>query len=332
MTRASPTKNMARRAMNRIPKPASLIASLLLVAAAEAADTVNGIAALVGNSLITFEQVQRLTARPIELFRGQYASQPELLRQRVLEVQREAVERLVEQRLILQEFDDLKINIPESIIADHVQDQIKERYGDRASLTRSLQEQGVTFETFRRDIRERFIEIVMRNRNVPRDILISPGKIEKYYRDHEEKFRINDQVKLRMIVIEKSRNSADPLRLGREIIAKLEDGADFGEMASVYSDGSQAREGGSWGWVDRKVLREDLAELAFKMSAGKRSDLIEKPEGVYIMLVEDVRQAHVRPLEEVREDIEKELITTEKNRLHTQWLDRLRKKSFVRFF
>lgn len=332
MTRTPPTKNMPRRAMNRIPKPATLIASLALVVAAEAADTVNGIAALVGNSLITFEQVQRLTARPIELFRGQYANQPEVLRQRILEVQREAVERLVEQRLILQEFDDLKINIPESIIADHVQDQIKERYGDRATLTRSLQEQGVTFETFRRDIRERFIEIVMRNRNVPRDILISPGRIEKYYRENDAKFRINDQVKLRMIVIEKSRNSADPLRLAREITTKLDDGADFGEMASVYSDGSQAREGGSWGWVDRKVLREDLAEIAFALPAGKRSELIEKPEGVYIMLVEEVRQAHVRPLEEVREDIEKELVSSEKNRLHKLWLERLRKKSFVRFF
>jgi parvulin-like peptidyl-prolyl isomerase len=323
---------MARRAMNRLSKTATLLASLALVVAAPAADTVNGIAALVGNSLITFEQVQRLTARPIELFRGQYAGQPELLRQRILEVQRDAVERLVERRLILQEFEDLKVNIPDSIIADRVDEEIKERYGDRTRLTRSLQEQGITFETFRRDIREQFIEIIMRNRHVPRDILISPGRIEKFYRENEDKFRINDQIKLRMIVIEKSRNSADPLRLGREILAKLDDGADFAEMASVYSDGSQAREGGSWGWVDRKVLREDLAELAFAMPAGKRSDLIEKPEGVYIMLVEEVRQAHVRPIEEVREEIERTLVTNEKNRLHKQWLERLRKKAFVRFF
>lgn len=318
--------------MNRLSKTATLLASLALVVAAPAADTVNGIAALVGNSLITFEQVQRLTARPIELFRGQYAGQPELLRQRILEVQRDAVERLVERRLILQEFEDLKVNIPDSIIADRVDEEIKERYGDRTRLTRSLQEQGITFETFRRDIREQFIEIIMRNRHVPRDILISPGRIEKFYRENEDKFRINDQIKLRMIVIEKSRNSADPLRLGREILAKLDDGADFAEMASVYSDGSQAREGGSWGWVDRKVLREDLAELAFSMPEGKRSDLIEKPEGVYIMLVEEVRQAHVRPIEEVREEIERTLVTNEKNRLHKQWLERLRKKAFVRFF
>lgn len=296
------------------------------------AEMVNGIAALVGDSVITYEQVQRLIFRPIELFRAQYANQPEVLRQRVLEAQKEGVERLVERRLILQEFADLKINIPESIIEDHVQGEIKQRYTDRATLTKTLQEQGMTFEGFRRDIREQFIEAIMRNRNVPRDILISPGRIDKYYRENEAKYRIPDQVKLRMIVLDRSRNPVDAVRLGREILAKLDEGADFGEMAAVYSDGSQAREGGLWNWVDRKVLREDLADIAFKLAPGKRTDLIEKAEGVYIMLVEDLRTAHVKPITEVREEIEATLRTTERTRLQKEWLERLRKKSFVRYF
>lgn len=297
-----------------------------------AADMVNGIAALVGDSVITYEQVQRLVLRPIELFRAQYANQPEVLRQRVLEAQKEGVERLVERRLILQEFADLKISIPESIIEDHVQDEIKRRYTDRMTLTKTLQEQGMTAEGFRRDIREQFIEAIMRNRNVPRDILISPGRIEKYYRENEAKYRIPDQVKLRMIVIDRTRNPVDAVRLGREILTKLDEGADFAEMATVYSDGSQAREGGLWNWVDRKVLREDLADLAFKMTPGKRSDLIEKAEAIYIMLVEDVRTAHVKPITEVREEIEASLRTSERTRLAKEWLERLRKKSFVRYF
>src|SRR4030095_839330 len=195
---------------------------------------------------------------------------------------------------------------------------------DRATLAKTLQKEGITFETFRREIREQFIEAVMRNRNVPRDILISPGRIEKYYQDHGDKVRIKDQIKLRMIVIDKGRNPVDAVRLGREIILKLDEDADFAEMASVYSDGSQAREGGSWGWVDRKVLREDLGDVAFKLPPGKRSDLIEKPEGVYIMLVEEARVAHMRPLSEVRDEIERGLLTSERARLQKQWSESLR--------
>ncbi len=311
-----------------------LAAGPLLVPPARAAgpEIVNGIAALVGDSVITYEQVQRLIARSVELERMKYANQPDALRQALLEAQRVGVETLVQRRLILQDFQDLKVNIPETIIEDNVQAEIKQRFGDRATLTKTLQQEGVTFESFRRDIREQFIEAVMRNRNVPRDILISPGRIEKYYRENEEKFRVTDQVKLRMILIDRTRNPVDAARLGREILNKLDEGADFGEMASVYSDGSQAREGGLWGWVDRKVLREDLAELAFKLEPGKRSDLIEKAEAIYIMLVEEVRNAHLKPLTEVREEIERALVLGERNRLHKEWLDKLRKKSFVRYF
>ncbi len=308
------------------------LAVVRLVPLSGAADMVNGIAALVGKSVITFEQVQRLIARPIETMRVQYANQPDVFRQRLQDAKREGVERLIERRLIIQEFEDLKVNIPETYIEEHVQKEIKEHYDDRATLQKTLQEQGVTFESYRRDIREQFIEYIMRGRNVPRDILVSPGRIDKYYKDNEEKFRIADQVRLRMIVLDKTRNPVDAMRLAREIIGKLDEGVSFAEMASVYSDGSQAREGGLWGWVERKVLREDLADLAFKLPPGKRRDPIEKAEAVYIMLVEEVRNDHVRPITEVRDEIERTLVQTERNRLQSQWLARLRKKSYVRLF
>jgi parvulin-like peptidyl-prolyl isomerase len=310
----------------------TLPSATVLLAPVRAAELVNGIAALVGNSVITYEQVERFIARAVELFRVQYAAQPDVLRDRILEARRRGVETLVERRLILQDFEDLKVNLPESIIEDNIEAEIRQRFGDRPTLIRTLQEQGVTTESFRRDIRDQFIEAVMRNRNVPRDILISPGRIERYYRENEEQFRIADQVRLRMIVLDKSRNPVDALRLGREIIAKLDEGAEFAEMAAVYSEGSQAREGGLWGWVDRKVLREDLAEIAFSLPSGQRSDLIEKAEAVYLMLVEENRPAFLKPIDEVRDEIERTLVTTERTRLQKDWIERLRKKTFVRYF
>lgn len=320
--------------MKRLATVILLLVGLAPAAPVRGAELINGIAALVGDGVITYEQVERLIFRQIQVLRAQYAAtQPDVFRQKATDLRKEGVDLLVERRLILQEFKDLKVNIPETIIDGHVQQRIKDRFGgDRTTLTKTLQEQGITFENFRRDRREEFIEAIMRNRNVPRDILISPGRIEKYYRENEAKFRINDQVKLRMIVIDKSRNPVDALRLGREIISKLEEGADFAEMATVYSDGSQAREGGSWGWVERKVLRDDLAEIAFKLGSGQRSGLIEKAEAVYLMLVEEARTAHVRPITETREEIERSLVIEERTRLEKAWIERLRKKSFVRFF
>lgn len=320
--------------MRRFVVTACLVGTALAGRAAGGAEAVNGIAALVGNAVITYEEVQATIRPAMEAFRTQLGAEPEALRERFLEVQRQGVERLVERQLILQSFDEAGFKIPETIIEENVEEEIKQRFGgDRATLNKTLQSRGITFESFQKEIRDQFVEYVMRGRNVPRDILISPGRIEKYYQENEAKYRLTDQVELRMIVLDKGRQAGrDVLALAHEIVAKLDEGVSFAEMAYVYSDGSQAREGGSWGWVERNVLREDLAEIAFKLPAGKRSQIIDKTEAIYLMQVEEKRVAHLRPLSEVREEIEKTLVTAERKRLEKQWIDRLRKKSFIRYF
>jgi hypothetical protein len=57
------------------------------------------------------------------------------------------------------------------------------------------------------------------------------------------------------------------------------------------------------------------------------------PEGdCYVLLVEDARTAHYKPLPEVRDQIERNLILEERNRLEKKWIDRLKKKTFVNTF
>ena len=62
------------------------------------------------------------------------------------------------------------------------------------------------------------------------------------------------------------------------------------------------------------------------------SDIIETPEACYLMLVEQKRPAHVKPLSEVRDDIEATLRTQEQSRLEKQWIGELKKKTFIRYF
>ncbi len=85
-----------------------------------------------------------------------------------------------------------------------VQDRIRERYGDRITLMKTLQAQGMTFEQFRKDVRDQYIISAMRSKNVSQEIVISPYKIENYYLAHQDDFKMGDQIKLRMIVLNKS--------------------------------------------------------------------------------------------------------------------------------
>jgi parvulin-like peptidyl-prolyl isomerase len=100
-------------------------------------------------------------------------------------------------------------------------------------------------------------------------------------------------------------------------------------MASVNSEGSQQKQGGDWGWVERSVLRKELADVAFALKPGQVSDVIETPEACYLMLVEQKRPEHVKPLNEVRDEIEATLRAQQQKQLEEQWINRLKQKTFI---
>jgi peptidyl-prolyl cis-trans isomerase SurA len=169
---------------------------------------------------------------------------------------------------------------------------------------------------------------------LPSDPTISPTKIENYYVQNRDKYKLEDQVKLRMIVLNVPQGaSPDDLKpLADEIVKKLRSGIPFEEMAKIYSQGSQARDGGDWGWVQRTVLREELVEVAFNLKPGTRSEPVATPQAIYIMQVDDSKVSYIQTLSEVRGEIENTLKAAEMDRRRTQWIEQLEKKYFVAYF
>jgi parvulin-like peptidyl-prolyl isomerase len=296
------------------------------------AEVADGIKAVVNDKVITYAEVEDYARDAANALRQQYASQPEVFQQKLNALLNDALDQLVERQLILHSFDVDGYKLPDGVIDDVVQERIREQFGDRVTLMKTLQARGMTFEQWRDQLRDQYISAALRNQNVQREVIISPAKILDYYQSHQTDFKVEDQVKLRMIVLAKaSPDDTNAVKFAREIQAKLKEGATFTEMASVYSQGSQQHQAGDWGWVERSVLRKDLADVAFSLNPGQTSDVIDTPDAVYLMYVEDKKSAHPRALSEVRNDIEQTLRAKEQARLEKQWIDGLKKKTFIRY-
>jgi peptidyl-prolyl cis-trans isomerase SurA len=298
------------------------------------ADVADGIKAIVHDAIITYQDVEESTAPVADELRREYRRQPETLQKKLGEALEENLEVLLQRQLILHEYETGSYNpLPQSIIDEFVQQRIRDRYGDRATLTKTLQAQGSNFEKFRQQVRDQFIIEQMRYANISRDIIVSPHRIEVYYLEHTNDFKVEEQVKLRMIVLNKPVGDTNQTHeLAEEVLAKLDEGAAFAELASVYSQGSQRRQGGDWGWVEKSVLRKELAEAAFSLKAGERSGVLDTQEACYLMLVEARRPEHIKPLSEARDEIERILSSQRRDQLQKQWIERLKKKTFVRYF
>ncbi len=310
-----------------------IAAALLAMSLPLRAELASGVKAIVHDSVITYQEVEMFAAPALDVAKRQFRNDRAGFEKKFNELLGESLDQLVERQLILHDFKAAGYNLPESIIDEAVKDRIRERYGDRKTLAKTLQAQGMTYERFRQQMRDQIIVEALRSKNISSEVIISPHKIEKYYNQSATNYQVEDQVKLRMIVLNKTgADDTQSRKLADDIETKLKDGAKFTEMASVYSQGSQRTQQGDWGWGTRASLKKELADVAFTLKAGEISPVIETSTALFIMLVEEVQPAHVRPLTEVRDEIEKNMLVDERARLDKQYTDKLKKKTFVRYF
>lgn len=298
----------------------------------------NGLVALVDEEVITWKDVEQEAAPAIESKVAIFSSRPAQLQKEIDKARQDALEILIERKLILHEFKKAGYSLPDSIVEDRVKARLRERYGnDRVSMTKDLQSRGLTHERLREQERERFIVSAMRAKNIGQEIVVSPYKIEKYYADHLDKWKVGEEVRLRTVMVNKGNteeSAATARRRIDEIVAKLAEGAAFAEMAGVYSDDTFRSQGGDRGWVEleKQHYHQQLNDAIRALQPGQRSGVVDTGAALWIVLLEDRRPSRVLTLPEVRGAIEENLINEERARLEKQWIDRLKAKSFVRTF
>jgi parvulin-like peptidyl-prolyl isomerase len=324
--------------LSSLPGWTCCLALLGLFALAEAKSEpvmVNGIAARVNDAIITFQQIEAEVDEPERLLRSQLKNQPEVLKQRITDLRNNTVELLIERLLILDDFNNNpNYKLPESVVEEVIRRRIRDKFGDRARMIKTLEQQGIKLETFRQRIKDEIIVNAMEFKNVGSGIVISPYKIQTEYELHLDDMKVDDEVKLRMIFLanKPERDAQATKKMAEEILLRIKGGASFAAEASTNSDDAYKAEGGLRPAEDRKTLREDLAKVAFSLKPGDLSEVLEVAGGCYIMKVEEFHPAHTKALSEVRGEIEKNLEDKQRQRLRKQWIDRLKAKAFIRLF
>jgi peptidyl-prolyl cis-trans isomerase SurA len=301
---------------------------------AQEAQVVDGIAAIVNGDVITYSQVRELSAPREKLLRSQFAGQE--LENKVQQVRKLALKDLIDRRLIIQAFKKESFQIPDHIVDQRVHDIVRESFGgDRNTFVKTLEAQNYSLGEFKEKEMERIIVQAMRSHNVKTNYIISPTKIEDFYRKHRDLFTTKEEIKLRMIMVSGQKdtgNAQAQKALAEEVLGKLASGGEFEQVAQIYSEDSTKETGGDWGWIGRNTLAAPLEKFAFNMPVGRISSIIDYAGNYYVLKVEDKRGGTTRSLAEARADIEKKLIQDEAAQIQERWIASLRQKAYIRQF
>ncbi|MFT4901524.1 MAG: peptidyl-prolyl cis-trans isomerase SurA [Lentimonas sp.] len=294
----------------------------------------NGIAAVAEGELITIQQLRREIEPIIPRLRVEAKNQQEFAK-RIDELSKEVLQNMIDRIIIVKAAKDKGLLIPQSYIDQEYNDVLKRDFGDdRARFLEYLSSRGLTARDYRQTIHDRVIVNVMRQENRKSQSEISPERIEDFYIKNKVRFYQSEALHLRQIILTPLADEGlVPLRqTSKQIMSELQAGANFGDIARKYSQDEMSRKGGDWGWIERKDIRSELAEVAFSLQPSQYSQPVELSNTIFILYAEDKRAEMIQPISQVRDIIENVLIGQIARETQESWIQELRKNAYIRYY
>jgi len=141
-------------------------------------------------------------------------------------------------------------------------------------------------------------------------VAVTPDEVQRFYDQNVERYRTPEQVRASHILFKTAGKDEATVRAqAEEVLKQVKSGGDFAALARKYSEdeGSKAS-GGDLDYSPRGRMVPEFETAAFGMKPGETSDLVKSEFGFHIIRVTDHKPALTRPLDEVRPQIQEQLL------------------------
>lgn len=157
-----------------------------------------------------------------------------------------------------------------------------------------------------------FQVVIVDQAKMEQTLTVSDADLHAAYAASMDNFRIPERVKARHILIKTTGKSdaekKQAMAKAEDLLKQLKAGADFAKLAEKNSDdSSNAPKGGDLGWFVHGQMVPEFEKAAFALNPGQLSGIVTTEFGYHIIKVDDKEKARVKPFEEVKADLEKEL-------------------------
>ena len=316
-----------------------MFAPVLLVALASfATDTVvEEIVARINNDIITRGELQREREQMLQGIRQNGGDEA-----KATEHEKDILRDLIDRQLLLQKGKDLGITGDADLIKrlDAMRKQMK--LDSMEDLERVAQQQGVSFEDYKQNLREGIITQAVISREVGSHIQITNEETQKFYNDHRKEMERPEQVRLSEILVALPQTAsadkpteptaeqlAETEKKARDVLAQLKKGANFEDTAKKFSNGPTAAQGGDIGDFKRGTMAKQLEDITFAMKADELSDVVRTRQGFVILKVTEHVTAGVPALKDVEPQLQEAVYMQKLEPSLRGYLTKLREEAFI---
>jgi len=278
-----------------------LLFLMLVFVSYSQAEIVERVVARVNDEIITLTELEKTYRELKSAFLGEER----------LPSKRELLERMIENRLLLQEAKRQEIKVSEGEVQENIE-RVKSTFLSEKAFKMALEREGIKIEDLKKRYEEELVIKKLIDREVKPEVEVTKKEIRDYYEKNKRRFREEEKVEIRHVLFEDYAQA-------EEILKKVKSGVDFEEAAKGGYSGSFKR-----GQLDRKI-----EEVAFNLKEGEISPIIKTESGYHIVKLEKKEKARLKKLSEVKEVIRNTLSSQRMEQKLKEYLEGLKAKQEI---
>lgn len=292
---------------------------------------VDGIAAVVDNSVITYRDLnQALTSARAAMPKGSSITEEELRRQ--------VLGQLINQSLIVQAGKRRNIGATETEIDEALAQTAQARKTTIDQLYTQAARDGLSRSALRRNVADSLITQKVQQQAIMQNARVSEAEIDAFLNHaREQNITLPEgepvrQYHARHILIKadgtnQAANAAAEAEI-RKIAAQARSGSDFSALARAHSQDGSAPNGGDLGWFTDGVMVPEFEHAVQRLRPGQVSQPVRSQFGWHVIKLEDVRDAGT-PEERRRNAVRQYLSDQKAQRATTDLLQQLHSSAFI---
>ena len=239
---------------------------------------------------------------------------------------------MIDQRLLVQKGEELGISVDAQVLRQR--DEIMRRNAiDTTDDFEAwvLERTGEPAEDLMDRMRENFLSQAVLGQEVSRRVIVTREEIEAYYDEHKDEYVRSEGVRLSQMLFTLDGTDDEAKRKqAEEVLGRVQRGEPFAEMARRFSEDEGTKElGGDIGIYRRGMLRDEIEAVVFGQRQGHITNLLEVPNGLLILRVDQNFREGMAELEEVQEEIRAQISGPRYEPEIRRYLSELRVESYI---
>jgi len=225
--------------------------------------------------------------------------------------------RLIEDRLILQEAKKEKVQINEAVIKEKIAE-IKKKYPSEEDFNYDLAKQGLVQADLEAKIRDQHLMRSIVDRKVRSRVVISPNEIADFYERSKEKFILPVQRELEVVGFKDK-------SLAQEAYDDIEAGKSWEDVVKnrlLNTDNILVAQDGQ--------LRKDVEDALFKLNIDEVTAPLKVEETYYIFRLNNIIPSRQQTLAEAQGAIRNFLGNEKMQKELSKWLDEIKKQTYIK--